>query len=52
MKAEPTPGLLTDYDLHLFNEGTFFGSYEKMGAQLARRDGVAETNFGVLEKSD
>jgi 1,4-alpha-glucan branching enzyme len=28
------PFLLTDFDLHLFNEGNFFGCYEKLGAHF------------------
>ncbi|MGL4649314.1 MAG: GlgB N-terminal domain-containing protein, partial [Caldilineaceae bacterium] len=28
------PFLLTEFDLYLFNEGNFFGCYEKLGAHL------------------
>jgi 1,4-alpha-glucan branching enzyme len=39
--------LLTDYDLHLFNEGSHNLLYEKMGARLATVDGQAGTHFAV-----
>jgi 1,4-alpha-glucan branching enzyme len=41
------PQLLTDYDLHLLNEGTHWRSYEKLGAQLRTIDGVDGVNFAV-----
>jgi 1,4-alpha-glucan branching enzyme len=41
------PPLLTDYDLHLLNEGRHFRSYEKLGAQLRVVDGVEGVNFAV-----
>ncbi|HEY5311036.1 MAG TPA: 1,4-alpha-glucan branching protein GlgB [Pirellulales bacterium] len=41
------PQLLTDYDLHLLNEGTHWRSYEKLGAQLRSIDGVDGVNFAV-----
>ena len=39
--------MLTDYDLHLLGEGRHWRSYEKLGAQLLTRDGVAGVNFAV-----
>ena len=31
---------LTDHDIYLFREGTFFRAYDKLGAHLLQRDGV------------
>src|SRR4029079_8444483 len=39
--------LLTADDLHLFNEGTHYRLYEKLGAHPQTRDGVAGTYFAV-----
>ena len=39
--------LLTDMDLHLFNEGNHFDIYEKLGAHLRTIDGVEGVNFAV-----
>ncbi|NQT38156.1 MAG: 1,4-alpha-glucan branching enzyme, partial [Planctomycetes bacterium] len=41
------PHLLSDYDLHLLNEGTHWHFYEKMGAQLRTVDDVEGVNFAV-----
>ena len=41
------PQLLTDYDLHLLNEGTHWDCYNKLGAQLRTIDGVEGVNFAV-----
>ncbi|HXT49616.1 MAG TPA: 1,4-alpha-glucan branching protein GlgB, partial [Thermoanaerobaculia bacterium] len=41
------PSRLTADDLHLFNEGTHYRLYEKLGAHPAERDGVAGTYFAV-----
>ena len=38
---------LTDFDLHLLEEGSHFRSYEKLGAHVTRQDGVAGTAFVV-----
>ena len=38
---------LTDYDVYLWAEGSHFRAYEKLGAHLAERDGVAGTRFAV-----
>ncbi|MGQ9545687.1 MAG: 1,4-alpha-glucan branching protein GlgB [Dehalococcoidia bacterium] len=39
--------LLSDHDLFLFNEGTHYRLYEKLGAHLATVDGEKGTYFGV-----
>lgn len=41
------PHLLTDYDLHLLNEGTHWRAYQRLGAQLRTIDGVEGVNFAV-----
>ncbi len=41
------PPLLSDYDLHLLNEGRHWQSYQKLGAQLRTIDGVEGVNFAV-----
>jgi 1,4-alpha-glucan branching enzyme len=48
MKPPPEPGpWLSEFDLHLFGEGTHQRLYEKMGAQPTRHDGVEGVNFAV-----
>ena len=37
----------TDYDFHLFAEGTHLRAYERMGAQMRTVDGVQGVNFSV-----
>jgi 1,4-alpha-glucan branching enzyme len=39
--------LLTDHDVYLFNEGTHFGLYEKLGAHVVAREGAEGTHFAV-----
>jgi 1,4-alpha-glucan branching enzyme len=39
--------LLTDDDLYLFNEGSHFELYEKMGSHLAHHEGLDGTYFAV-----
>ena len=39
--------LLTDYDLHLFNEGAHNRLYEKMGAHLTSHNGARGVHFAV-----
>ena len=39
--------LFSDLDLHLFNEGTHFRIYERLGAHLREIDGVKGVNFAV-----
>ncbi|NLX95504.1 MAG: 1,4-alpha-glucan branching protein GlgB [Rhodopirellula sp.] len=41
------PHLLTDYDLHLLNEGRHWQCYNKLGAQVRTIDGVEGVNFAV-----
>jgi 1,4-alpha-glucan branching enzyme len=41
------PPLLSDYDLHLLNEGRHWRLYDKLGAQLRTIDGVEGVNFAV-----
>ena len=41
------PQLLTDYDLHLLNEGKHWQSYQRLGAQLRTIDGIPGVNFAV-----
>jgi 1,4-alpha-glucan branching enzyme len=38
---------LTDFDVHLWSEGSHYRAYEKLGAHLAERDGAAGTQFAV-----
>ncbi|MFW6150926.1 MAG: 1,4-alpha-glucan branching protein GlgB [Chloroflexota bacterium] len=52
MQSEPgtsRPGvtLLSEEDLYLFNEGSHFRLYEKLGAHTVERDGVSGTYFAV-----
>jgi 1,4-alpha-glucan branching enzyme len=39
--------LLTEDDLHLFNEGSHFRLYDKLGSHPSTRDGVEGTSFAV-----
>ncbi len=41
------PPVLTDFDLHLFSEGTHLRLYEKQGARLIEHDGVRGVCFAV-----
>ncbi len=48
--ADSTGGratLLTDYDVHLFNEGSHFHLYEKLGSHPMTHEGVEGTYFAV-----
>jgi 1,4-alpha-glucan branching enzyme len=40
-------GLLTNFDVHLWAEGSHYRTYEKLGAHPGDRDGVAGTYFAV-----
>src|SRR5208337_349462 len=42
-----TAPFLTDYDLYLLGEGNHYRIYEKLGAHLGERDGIAGTHFAV-----
>jgi 1,4-alpha-glucan branching enzyme len=39
--------VLTDFDVHLWNEGSHFRAYEKLGAHLEEQGGVRGTRFAV-----
>jgi 1,4-alpha-glucan branching enzyme len=39
--------VLTEYDLHLFNEGTLRRAYEKLGAHRREVDGISGVHFAV-----
>ncbi|HOE96443.1 MAG TPA: 1,4-alpha-glucan branching protein GlgB [Candidatus Sumerlaeota bacterium] len=39
--------LLTDDDLHWFNEGTHYRLYQKLGSHVVERDGRSGVNFAV-----
>ena len=41
------PPILTDYDLHLFGEGTHYLNYERLGAHVCEVEGVRGVHFGV-----
>ncbi|MGA8595700.1 MAG: 1,4-alpha-glucan branching protein GlgB [Bryobacteraceae bacterium] len=41
------PPLLTDFDLHLFGEGTHYEAYRTLGAHPETVDGVVGTRFAV-----
>jgi 1,4-alpha-glucan branching enzyme len=43
----PAAPWLSEFDLHLFAEGTHERLYEKMGAQVGVQDGVAGVHFAV-----
>jgi 1,4-alpha-glucan branching enzyme len=45
--VDESSSLLTDWDLHLFNEGTHSKLWQKLGSHLVTRDGLAGTNFAV-----
>jgi 1,4-alpha-glucan branching enzyme len=48
MSADSTsPQLLTDHDLYLFNEGSHYRIYDKMGAHPYTHDGQSGTVFSV-----
>src|SRR5690349_16203768 len=38
---------LTDFDVYLWSEGSHYRAYEKLGAHVMERDGVAGTQFAV-----
>ena len=47
MAVRPDVTRLTEDDLYLFNEGSHFRLYEKLGAHLMRVEGAAGTYFAV-----
>ncbi len=42
-----TDGFITDYDLHLFAQGTHYKVYEKLGARLTEVNGEKGVHFAV-----
>jgi 1,4-alpha-glucan branching enzyme len=47
LDAYAFPPVLTDYDLHLFGEGTHYLKYEKLGAHVREIEGVRGVHFAV-----
>jgi 1,4-alpha-glucan branching enzyme len=47
MGSHKTASLLTDKDLYLFNEGSHFQLYDKLGAHVVNHEGVSGTQFAV-----
>ena len=47
MKAHKVGSGISDEDIYLFNEGSHFRIYEKLGAHLVKQDGSAGTHFSV-----
>jgi 1,4-alpha-glucan branching enzyme len=41
------PPVLTEFDLHLFGEGTNYRTYERLGAHLIELEGVSGVSFAV-----
>jgi len=41
------PPLLTDFELHLFSEGTFYRAYETLGAHVRTTGGITGVHFVV-----
>ncbi len=46
-QGENKPPFISDFDVHLFSEGTHNRIYEKLGAHIIERDGVRGTHFAV-----
>ena len=47
MEAHKVGSGISDEDIYLFNEGSHFRIYEKLGAHLVKQDGSAGTHFSV-----
>jgi 1,4-alpha-glucan branching enzyme len=47
LDRSPTRQILTDYDLHLFNEGTHYRAWEKFGSHRLAVDGAIGVHFAV-----
>jgi 1,4-alpha-glucan branching enzyme len=47
MGSHETASLITDNDLYLFNEGSHFQLYDKLGAHVVDHEGVSGTQFAV-----
>jgi 1,4-alpha-glucan branching enzyme len=43
--------ILTDFDLHLFGEGTHYRNFERLGAHIVERDGIRGVAFAVWAPS-
>jgi 1,4-alpha-glucan branching enzyme len=50
-ETAPFPQAITDYDLHLFNEGNHHKIYDKLGAHLMTLNGLNGTHFAVWAPS-
>lgn len=50
-KPDSLSPFITDFDLHLFNEGTHHKVFEKLGAHLMTKDGIKGTHFAVWAPS-
>ncbi len=46
-QVAPVPSLLTDQDIHLFNEGTHYRLFDKLGAHVIADDATRGTCFAV-----
>ncbi len=47
MESHDSASLLTDNDLYLFNEGSHFRLYDKLGAHVIDHNGLRGTYFAV-----
>jgi 1,4-alpha-glucan branching enzyme len=47
MGSHETASLLTDKDLYLFNEGSHFQLYDKLGGHVVNHEGASGTQFAV-----
>ena len=47
MESHDSASLLTDNDLYLFNEGSHFRLYDKLGAHVIDHNGLRGTHFAV-----
>ena len=46
-EARSVGSQISDDDVYLFNEGSHFRLYEKLGAHVVKQDGIAGTHFAV-----
>ena len=44
-ESDISPKLITDFDAHLFNQGTFYKVYDKFGAQVTTESGNSGVRF-------
>ena len=51
MSAEPMTQYISEFDLHLFNEGSHRRLYQRMGAHLTEQNGKRGTHFAVWAPS-